>query len=148
MKIKIASNHERDEALKIAHGLKKWFTKSALTQMKSNFKKNLLVLVNRGTIGFVNYRINKKNIKILWMAIKKEEQGKGFGSEAIKKIEQIAKKRRIDKITVETLSYTDLYTPYKSTRKFYLRNGFVYRLIKKSKKKGYDDLVVMEKTLK
>ena len=116
--------------------------------MKKTFNKNLYVAKNKDVEGFINLKINKNSIEILNLGVRKKYQGKGVGTEFLKFTEKIANKNKIKKIKVETLTYEDEYEPYKLTREFYLKNGFVYKYIKKAKKKGCDDLVVMEKILK
>lgn len=148
MKIRKAIGGDIKMALAIAENLKKWFTKEALKKMRRTFKKDLIIAFDKEVIGFLNYKINKKSITILWMGVKSNSRRKGIGRILVKALEKIAKKDRIKKIKVETLSYKDKYKPYKSTRNFYLKNNFEYKWIKKAKKKGYDDLVIMEKDLK
>jgi len=140
--------NEINESLEIAKNLKEWFTEIAVKKMKRNFKKNLLHIKENGkVIGFLNYKKNKKSIVILWMGCKRDCQRKGIGSKLIQELERFANSKSIKTIKVETLTDEDSYEPYKLTRNFYYKNGFKKKFIKKAKKKGYDDLLVMEKKL-
>lgn len=136
-----------EQSLEIARSLDKWFTKNAIKKMQKDFNKDLIVVRNnQKVIGFLNYKINEKQAIILWMAVDKNYQRKGIGKKLIKKLIKILNKK-VKSIIVETLSYEDNYRPYKLTRKFYLKNGFNYKFIKKASKKDHDDLVVMEKKI-
>lgn len=148
MRIKKANKKEKEESLEIARELKEWFSKEAVKKMKKTFNKNLYVIKNREIKGFINFRINKTSIIILNLGIRKKYQGKGIGTKFLKFIEKIADKNKINKVRLETLTYEEDYEPYKLTRKFYLKNSFVYKYIKKAKKPGWDNLVIMEKKLK
>lgn len=147
MKIRMANEEDIVESLKIAKILHEWFTPGATKKMQRNFKMNLLVALDKKVIGFLNYRINRKSIRILWMGVDKNLRRKGIGKKLINELEKIAIKKKIKKLNVSTLTYKDSYKPYVPTRNFYLGNGFVYKYIMKAKKKGHDDEVMMEKTL-
>lgn len=146
MKIKSATENDILESLRIAGELKEWFTRDALSKMKRNFKNNLIVCFDKGILGFLNYRVNKKSIKILWIGVDKKNRRKGIGKKLLNAVEKIAKNNNIKKINVDTLSYKDDYKPYVSTRDFYLKNGFRYVHIL-PKKKNEDEQVRMEKTI-
>ncbi len=148
IKIKKANKKEKKESLEIARELKEWFSKEAVKKMKKTFNKNLYVIKNKEIKGFINFKINKKSMIILNLGIRKKYQGKGIGTKFLRFIEEIANKKKINKIKLETLTYEEDYEPYKLTRKFYLKKGFVYKYIKRAKKPGWDDLVIMEKKLK
>lgn len=148
IKIKKANKKEMQESLNILLDLKEWFTKEAIKKARSQFKKNLIVAKDKEVLGFINYKINKKSISILWMGIKRNYQRRGIGRKLLEFLEKIAREKKKNKIRVETLTYKDNYEPYKKTRQFYLKQGYIYKFIRKAKKKGYDDLVIMEKHLK
>ncbi|MBI5803355.1 GNAT family N-acetyltransferase [Candidatus Pacearchaeota archaeon] len=148
MKIIKARKNEKKESLEIAEELKEWFKEDAIKKMRKNFNKNLYVLKNGEIKGFINFRLNRKSITILNLGVKKKYHRKGLGTKLLRFLEKIAHKNKINDLRLETLTYEDNYKPYKLTRDFYLKNGFIYKYIKRAKKLGFDDLVIMEKKLK
>lgn len=148
MEIRKANKKQINESLEIAEELKKWFTKNAIKKMHRTFKKNLIVALNGKVDGFLNYRINKNSLSIIWMGIKRDVHRKGIGKRLLKELEKIAKKNKKYMIRVETLSYKEKYKPYESTRNFYLKNEFKYRFIRKPRNPRHDSVVIMEKKLK
>ena len=148
MKIKQANKEEIEKSLEIASNLTKWFTKEAIKKMKKTFNKDLIISRDKKVLGFLNYKINKGSITILWMGVAPDSIRKGIGTRLLKELEKIARNKKINKIRVETLTYEDGYKPYKNTRKFYIKNSFIYKWIRKAKNKNHDDVVIMEKILK
>ncbi|WP_206203837.1 GNAT family N-acetyltransferase [Thermococcus sp. 21S9] len=76
-------------------------------------------------LGFVTVKpANRKALKILWMAVRRELRGKGIGTELLHFVEKWAKERDFELLVVKTSG--DLsYKPYDETRRFYERRGFV-----------------------
>lgn len=148
MKIKQANKEETEKSLEIASNLRKWFTEEAIKKMRKTFRKNLIISRDKKVLGFLNYKINKNSATILWIGIAPDSLRRGIGTKLLKKLEKIARNKRMKKLRVETLTYEDSYKPYKLTRNFYLKNGFLYKWIRKAKEKSHDDLVIMEKILK
>jgi len=146
MKIERAETEDISVSLKIAGELKEWFTNDALKKMEKDFKKNLIVASNEKVIGFLNYKISNSCARILWIGVDRKYRRKDIGKKLLKKLEKIAGEDNVSKIIVNTLSYEDNYEPYKSTRNFYLKNGFTYGRVL-PKKKGEDEQVEMEKML-
>jgi N-acetylglutamate synthase-like GNAT family acetyltransferase len=145
MKIRKANSNDVIESLTIAGDLREWFTKPALLKMGKDFKENLIVGFDKKVVGFLNYKINKKYIRILWIGIDRKNRRNGIGKILLIELEKIAKNLDIKKIIVNTLSYQDEYEPYISTRNFYLKNGFIYGEI--LSKKNEDEQVEMVKIL-
>lgn len=146
MEIRKAIASDVLESLCIAKELKEWFTKDALEKMKKDFEKNFIVAFEKEVIGFLNYKINKKSVKILWVGVMRSDRRRGVGRKLLYEVERIAKENNVRKIIVNTLSHKDNYVPYVSTRNFYLKNGFDYVRILPGKK-GEDEQVMMEKKL-
>jgi len=58
------------------------------------------------------------------MAVKREHQRKGIGTELLRFVEEWAKERGSEVFVVKTSGNLS-YEPYERTRHFYERNGFV-----------------------
>ena len=141
-------------SLKIAEELSLWFTKEALNNMKKDFSShNLIVCKNETeTVGFLCYsKLNNKsdkNMKILWMGVKKEFQRNGIGKRLLNFLVNEAEELGISSILAETLTDKDDYEPYIPTRDFYYKNGFKKIGYKPAEKQGWDDQIILEKKLK
>jgi len=150
MKVRNASRKsEIKESLDIARSLKAWFTKEAIKSMSIDFNINKLFIAvdNYNVAGFLCYSSKHGTVKILWMGVKREYWRKGIGSLLIRKLVIEVKKLGVKVIRVETLTDQDTYEPYKITRDFYKKNGFIKIYTKKAIKKGWDDQDVMEKKI-
>jgi ribosomal protein S18 acetylase RimI-like enzyme len=143
------SEGDVNESLKIAEELSLWFTKEALENMKKDFNSdNLIVCKNENeVIGFLCYSKLDKNMKILWMAVRKDFQRKGIGRKLLNFLFNEAKNLGISCILVETLTDKDDYEPYIATRDFYYKNGFKKIGYKPAEKEGWDDQIILEKRL-
>ena len=150
MKIKKADKKDIEESLKIVQELKEWFTNEAIKSMKVDFDvNNLLAAVNKNkVVGFLCFNSYEGIIKILWIGVKKNCQSRGIGSLLVKWLEKEAIKIKSKSVEVETLTDEDHYEPYKFTRAFYYKHGFKKLYIKKVRKRGWDDQVVLEKKLR
>jgi len=146
MKVRKSVTGDISKSLEIARNLKEWFTENALRKMMVNFEKNLVIAFDKEVIGFLNYEISNKIIRILWMGVDRKYRRKGVGGKLMTEINRIAEKNNVKKIVVNTLCYKDDYEPYKSTRNFYLKNGFVYSRIL-HRRESEDEQVEMEKIL-
>jgi len=149
MQITKATKKDKEESIKIVMKLKDWFSKEGIKNMKIDFNlNNLIVAKETGkVIGFLCYTSNSGKILLLWMGVKKEDQGKGVGQTLLKWLEKEGKKLGLYSIEVETLSDKDDYEPYQKTRSFYYKNGFEKILYKKHRVDGWDDQIVLEKKL-
>ena len=145
MKIRKADKKDIEDSLSIVEELKEWFTKEAIKNMKVDFTvNNLVVAVEKNkVVGFLCFNYYEGIFKILWMGVKKNLQSSGIGSLLVKWLEKEAKKIKSKSIEVETLTDEDDYEPYKLTRAFYYKHGFKKLYIKKARKKGWDDQVVL-----
>lgn len=151
MKVKIrkAKKNDFESSLQIAKSLPKWFTPDAIKNMEKDFvKHNLLVALEKEkVIGFLGFSIKKNYSQLIWLAIKKEYQKRGIGSKLLKKLIDITKKHKKQKIRVETLSDLEKYKPYDLTRAFYYKNGFKKVAVKQPIKPGWDIQDVLERRL-
>jgi ribosomal protein S18 acetylase RimI-like enzyme len=149
MIIKESTSNEKKEALKIAADLKEWFTPEGLKNIELDFKMNSVLVAkdNSELIGFLCYTTYCGKIILLWMGVSRKSQRNGVGNLLLKKLEEIGKELGLCSIEVETLPDEDSYEPYKLTRAFYYKNGFKRVLYKKARVEGWDDQIVLEKTL-
>lgn len=105
---KIASIMKR-EYNKRKHG-NKWTKKTSEDRVKEIFKSNpntsFSLHVNGRLVGVLAFQIytwnSGKHARVLEFAIKEKEQGKGFGKQALKFLEDYAKKQRLESICLET----------------------------------------------
>ena len=149
MNIREAGKKDKEESLKIAKELKKWFTKEAIENIKIDFKINNLVvaLEKNKVVGFLCYNSYEGVIKLMWMGVKGGFQRKEIGTGLLKWLEDKSKKIGSKVIEIETLPESEKYKPYEITRAFYKKHGFKKLYIKKPRKKGWDPQVVLEKQL-
>ncbi len=149
MKIKKATKEEEKAAIKIAAGLKDWFNKKGLENMKIDFQLNNLIVAkeNNKVHGFLCYSSNSGKMLLIWMGVKQGLQRKGIGQKLLDWLEKEAKRLGLYSIEVETLPDEDDYRPYKQTRSFYYKNRFKRMFYKKATIEGWDDQVVFEKKI-
>ncbi|MDO8528720.1 MAG: GNAT family N-acetyltransferase [Nanoarchaeota archaeon] len=149
MRIRKATEQDKKQAIKIAEELKEWFTRTAIKNMKIDFDLNsLIVIIDKNKVfGFLCYTSYSGRMQLIWMGVKRSVQRKGLGDKLLKWLEREAKKLGLHLIEVETLPDEDDYEPYKQTRAFYYKNGFKRILYRKSRTKGEDDQIVLEKKL-
>jgi ribosomal protein S18 acetylase RimI-like enzyme len=149
MLIRKANKGDYLEAIEIAKNLKEWFTKEAISNMKTDFLHNNLIVAVEGKkiIGFLCYSANSGKMQIIWMGVQRDLQGKGIGEKLLKELEKEARNYNLHSIEVETLPEEKNYGPYNSTRNFYYKNGFKRIAYKKARIKGWDDQIVMKKKL-
>jgi N-acetylglutamate synthase-like GNAT family acetyltransferase len=149
MKIRIATEQDKKEAIKIAKQLKEWFTKIAVRDMKVDFKlNNLIVALDKNkVIGFICYTSYNGRMQLIWMGVKRDIHRKGVGEFLLKWLEKESKKFKLHTIELETLSDLYNYEPYKRTRAFYSKNGFKKIFEKKARIKGGDKEILMEKKI-
>ncbi len=149
MKIRKATDKDKKEAIKIAKKLPKWFTKEAIRNIEIDFRINNLIIAEEGgkILGFLCFNSTEGFLRIIWLAVDKDNQRKGLGTKLLKWVEDYAREIGIKTIEITTLTDKDNYKPYISTRNFYKKNGFekVYELPKR--KEGWDVEILMEKKI-
>ncbi len=145
----MATGQEKKGAIDIAKDLKEWFNYEGIKNLKTDFKLNNVVIAKeKGKIfGFICYSSNSGKMQLLWMAVRRGSQNRGIGQKLLKWLEEEAKKFKLHLIEVETLSDKYKYFPYNKTRDFYYKSGFKKAFYKKARFEGWDDQVVLEKTL-
>jgi len=149
MKIRKATTRDYNRGIQIARSLKKWFTKEAVNNMKIDFYLNNLIVAveKKDVVGFICYTSNNGVMHLLWMGVKKESHGKGVGKSLLELLVKESKKLGLRSIEVETLPDEVEYEPYRLTRNFYYRNGFKRVAYKKARVKGWDDQIILKRTL-
>ena len=81
------------------------------------------------------------------MGVDPQNFRKSVGTELLQWLIEEAKHLNLFAIEVETLPDEDPYEPYKQTRAFYYKHGFKRTLYKKASQVGWDDQIVLEKTI-
>ena len=149
MRIRKATNKDKEKAIQIAKELKEWFNKTAIKNMKIDFKvNNLVVALEKGkVVGFLCYNSYEGFLKIVWIGVKKEYHRKGVGTKLLNWLEKEAKKLKVEAIEVETLTDRENYEPYEATRNFYYKHGFKKLYELKPRKKDWDVQILLEKKI-
>lgn len=118
-------------AFAIAQKLPEYFDPQGLKEIERDTKIHTLygAFLGNEMVGFVTYNeINHETIEMTWLAISPDKQGNGIGEKLV--TESLADlPPKYTACEVKTLAETDLYEPYKNTRAFYLRIGFVTKEI-------------------
>jgi ribosomal protein S18 acetylase RimI-like enzyme len=135
---------DRNKILNIVRELSEWFTPEAIKQIEEDIIRYKILIEDYQAIsGFIIYEITNKKCYIKWMAVKRSEQGTGIGKKLIKKLIDLCKINKINKIETDTLAETENYEPYKLTRNFYHSMGFKdIRIIKAGYSQGSDKLIL------
>lgn len=149
MRVTKASTNERVDALQIAKSLNEWFTKEGLENMQVDFEKHNVAVAkkNGSVIGFICYALEMPVTHLLWMGVIKNSQRGGVGNALLSWLENECRKNEVRAIHVETLPDEDSYEPYRQTRNFYYKSGFVRIAYKKAQRIGWDDQILLEKIL-
>jgi ribosomal protein S18 acetylase RimI-like enzyme len=122
-----ANHHE--SCLSIAKELTQYFYEKAVSDMNRDFRNHdLYVAIEKEEIlGFVTiHRLNENVIEMSWIAVRKDRQGRGIGTDLIKYISDDLKAKGASLLKVKTLSEDVDNKPYELTRKFYEKMGFVH----------------------
>ena len=83
-------------------------------------------LIERDVAGLLSLKPHSEfAAEIYVIGVKPEQHRRGIGRRLILAVEDYAKERGIDFITVKTLSSSIDYEPYEKTRQFYSSMGFV-----------------------
>ncbi len=117
-----------EECVKIAGTLPDYFTDSGVVNLVQDVKKHqLFAAIDSGrVIGFIVVAEKYAQVaEILWLAVKRELQHKGYGSALIEHASIVLKKKGIRLLEVKTLAPQAGYQPYEATRRFYDKNGFM-----------------------
>jgi N-acetylglutamate synthase-like GNAT family acetyltransferase len=149
MKIRQATKKDYYESLKIVRELREWFDKKARKNTPIDFKvnKSIVAVENNKVLGFLNYFSKEGVVVVNWLGVKKDYRRKGIGASLLGWIEKEARKLNSKYIQVETLSEKYKYKPYEETRNFYYKKGFKKIRELKAARKGWDNLILLEKRL-
>jgi len=101
------------------------FTEKALINLEEDIVQEIVcVYEDAELIGFLIYKVEEKEAELLWMAISKEFQGRGYGESLLNFLEGLMKERSVNTLILKTLDDSANYPPYKQTTRFYRKNGF------------------------
>ena len=117
-----------EECVKIARDLPDYFTDSGIINLIQDIKNYQLFVVNDSgkMLGFIVIAAKyPQAAEILWLAVKKEHQNKGYGTALIEHSSVGLKEMGIRLLEVKTLAPHAGYQPYEATRRFYDKNGFM-----------------------
>ncbi|AIF69846.1 hypothetical protein PAP_07280 [Palaeococcus pacificus DY20341] len=127
MEIKpLQSEEEYLQCLQIAKDLREWFNEGGIKAIERDLKSEATFIAHENeVIGFIILKpINDRALEILWMAVKREHQGKGIGSSLLSFVEEWARGKGFEVLLVKTSGDLN-YKPYDRTRRFYEKGGFV-----------------------
>ena len=123
----VRKSGKAEKAFEIAGKLPDYFDKEGLRQIELDTKNHILygAYLGEEMIGFVTYKeINSDAIEMSWLGVLPERQGKGVGEKLVNQtLGELSSKYKV--CEVKTLSEIDPYEPYKNTRAFYKRIGFI-----------------------
>ncbi len=126
MKIRKMIASDQEKCLKIANGLKEWFSRETLEEMQEKLGEyDTFIYEDKGSIkGFLALQEEFQGVlEVVWIAVKKNCHNKGIGTALL---EYIVKNTDGGKVLkVKTLDNTEVYKPYEATRAFYEKNGFL-----------------------
>ncbi|MGC8582538.1 MAG: GNAT family N-acetyltransferase [Thermoproteus sp.] len=129
MEISIRQIYGCTECVEIARELKEWFTDRGIERLSADVRayETYGAYLDGKLVGFVVVKLDGRLAEILWMAVRREYQGRGIGTALLGFVERAAKSRGCSLILVKTSGDPE-YEPYIRTRRFYERRGFVKAL--------------------
>ena len=80
--------------------------------------------VNSKPAGFIVFKAQKKDSRILFLAVNPKFQGSGLGGRLLKRAERHIKAHKAKRVILHTFGYSGSYNPFYKVREFYYRNGF------------------------
>ena len=113
----------------IVEGLPEFFTRDVPDEVATRLvDREGWVLVDAETVaGFaIVDRGSLKAVEILYMAIAAERRGRGEGTAFLEPILESLAANGVAVVEVETLAAASGYEPYRATRAFWERRGFVH----------------------
>lgn len=119
--------NDASQAFDIAKKLPEFFNADGLKQIESDLESHVLYGAYSGEdmIAFVTYKeVNPETVEMSWLGVLPEMQRKGVGERLVTQtLEELSSKYKV--CEVKTLSETEPYEPYRGTRAFYKRMGFI-----------------------
>ncbi len=118
----------KDACFQLAKGSPEYFNEEGFKQMNHDLiEHELYTAVKDGTpVGFATINLKNQSVaEISWLVVDKGLRGQSIGSRLIEYIIRDIKQTGYRLLEVKTLSEIDDYEPYKITRDFYLKHGFI-----------------------
>ncbi len=129
MEIVKGSKKHCESCLSIAKELNQYFSEKAISAMSRDLRNhNLYIAMEKEElVGFATIdRLNENVAEISWIAVRKERQDQGIGTDLIKYISDDLRAEGVSLLKVKTLSEDVDNKPYELTRKFYEKLGFFH----------------------
>lgn len=123
-----------DGILRIVEHLPEWFDETARTRsvpIDIQHQVGFVAVRERRVIGFITLYVTEGRLHIGWLAVNKQLQRQGLGSQLLEAAESKAREIGIDELATYTLGESVAYPPYEATRSFYWKHGF--KVYKRSK---------------
>ncbi len=128
--ITIRPTHANDcpAILDVAESLPEWFDEDArLRAIPIDIKHNDgFVAVSKGDIvGFITVHVGDGRLHIGWLGVRSDCRRQGIGRRLLLAAERTARDMGVTELATVTLGEGVDYPPYKATRAFYRKHGFV-----------------------
>ena len=127
MAIEIRKTEDANAAFELAKQLPDFFDALGLNRIQEDTKNHMLFGAFDGEymVGFASYEeITPQSVEMTWLGVTPQMQGKGVGTQLVEEsLKELSKRYSV--CEVKTLSEVDPYEPYKKTREFYKKLGFI-----------------------
>jgi GNAT superfamily N-acetyltransferase len=127
MLIRKGTEEDFNSCIKIAEELTDFFNPTGIRLLTKDISEHALFVIcdENDIYGFITIcRKSERVAEISWLAVKKEKQNLGFGSQLINWVSDYLIDRSFKLLEAKTLSVNSSYSPYENTRKFYEKSGF------------------------
>ncbi len=131
MKILKGNKSHYESCISIAQQLPNYFTEKAFETMKKDFNNHdLFVAINgQDIVGFITFKLKSSDAaELTWLAVDPKMQNRDIGKKLVEHVSSDLKRRGVKIFMVKTLAKTNnsLDDPYKRTREFYKKLGFIH----------------------
>ena len=127
MEITVRKTNHVDGVSKISEQLSEYFDEKGKKKIQEDVRNHLLYGAYEGDemVGFVMYKpVNEQTVEMSWLGVLLDKQGVGVGTTLVEEsLQEVGITYKV--CEVKTLSEVDSYEPYKKTRGFYKKLGFI-----------------------